>query len=204
MADADRGPGLRDHIHLLGRFLRHPRTVGAVAPSSAALARQMVAALDLREARVVELGPGTGSFTRAIIAKLGPAARFLAVDVDPTFIAAIRKRWPQVDCVCGSAEQLPAIVDERGLNQVDHILSGLPFASLPASITRRILDGIERTLRPGGTFTTFQYVNAYGMAAAVAFRRDLSRRLGGEPTRRLVLRNIPPAWVLTWTKRKDL
>ena len=200
MADADRGPGLRDHIHLLGRFLRNPRTVGAVAPSSAALAREMVAPLDLRQARVAELGPGTGSFTRAIIAKLGPAARFLAIDVDPTFIAALRERWPQIDFVCGSAEQLPEIVDQRGLDPLDHILSGLPFASLPAPITHGILGGIERTLRSGGTFTTFQYVNAYGMSAAVAFRRDLSRRLGGEPTRRLVLRNLPPAWVLTWTK----
>jgi phospholipid N-methyltransferase len=200
MSDAPGGPGLRDHLHLLGRFVRNPRTVGAVAPSSAALARQMVAGLDLHQARVVELGPGTGAFTRAIVPELGPAARFLAIDIDPTFIETLRTRFPQVDFVCGSAEQLPAFAAERGLDSVDHILSGLPFASLPASITRGILDGIERTLRRGGTFTTFQYVNAYGMSAAVAFRQDLSRRLGGEPTRRLVMRNLPPAWVLTWTK----
>jgi phospholipid N-methyltransferase len=160
----------------------------------------MVAGLDLTRACVVELGPGTGAFTRAIVPKLGPAARFLAIDIDPTFIETLRARWPRVDFVCGSAEQLPAFAAERGLSAVDHILSGLPFASLPAAITSGILDGIERTLRPGGTFTTFQYVNAYGMSAAVAFRQDLSRRLGGEPTRHLVMRNIPPAWVLTWTK----
>jgi phospholipid N-methyltransferase len=160
----------------------------------------MVAGLDLRRARVVELGPGTGSFTQAIVPKLGPDARYLAIDIDPTFIETLRTRWPRVDLVCGSAEQLPAFAGERGLNPVDHILSGLPFASLPASITRGILDGIEHTLRPGGTFTTFQYVNAYGMSAAVSFRRDIGRRLGSEPTRRLVMRNIPPAWVLTWVK----
>lgn len=202
MPDPSKGPGLRDHFHLLGRFLRHPRTVGAVAPSSAVLARQMVAGLDFQHARVVELGPGTGSFTRAIVPKLGPSGRFLAIDIDPTFIETLRGRWPQVDFVCGSAEHLPAIAAERGLVPVDHILSGLPFASLPAAITRGILDGIERTLRPGGTFTTFQYVNAYGMSAAIAFRQDLSRRLGGEPARRLVMRNIPPAWVLTWIKSR--
>lgn len=203
MSDAPGGPGLRDHLHLLGRFLRSPRTVGAVAPSSAALARQMVAGLDFDRARVVELGPGTGSFTRAIVPKVGPTGRFLAIDIDPTFVAALRARWPHVDFVCGSAEQLPALAADRGLLPVDHILSGLPFASLPAAITRGILDGIEHTLGAGGTFTTFQYVNAYGMAAAVAFRQDLSRRLGGEPTRRLVMRNIPPAWVLTWTKSRS-
>jgi phospholipid N-methyltransferase len=83
---------------------------------------------------------------------------------------------------------------------VDHIISGLPFASLPAETTRRILDGVHETLRVGGTFTTFQYVHAYRMSAAAAFRRELSARLGSEPHSHLVLRNVPPAFVLTWRR----
>ena len=196
----DTGPTVRDHLQLLGKFLRHPRTVGAVAPSSAALARRMVEGIGAPGERVVELGPGTGSFTRAIVERLAADARLMAIEIDPAFAEGIRRRWPAVECVCASAEDLPALGEARGFLPIDRIISGLPFASLPEAITRGILDGIERTLRPSGAFTTFQYVHAYGLPAAVAFRHELTRRLGGAPTSTLVMLNVPPAWVLTWRR----
>lgn len=162
----------------------------------------MVDGLDLaRPVRIVELGPGTGSFTSAIARRLGSAARMLSIDVDQDFVDRLRARWPRIDFVCASAAALPELAAERGLAPVDHIISGLPFASLPAEITRDILDAIERTLRTRGTFTTFQYVHAYPLPAAVAFRRDITQRLGDAPDRRLVIWNIPPAYVLTWTRQ---
>lgn len=102
--------------------------------------------------------------------------------------------------MCASAEHLDTLVSERGMRPVDHILSGLPFASLPSAVTRQILQGITNVLRPGGTFTTFQYVHAYTLPSAGSFRRDMSERLGSAPDIRLVLRNFPPALVLTWKK----
>lgn len=196
------GAGWREHLLLFGRFLKNPRQVGAVAPSSAILARSMVHRLHLDDAvRVVELGPGTGSLTSVIAARLGPEARMLAIDVDRGFVDRLRVQWPRVECVCASATALPELAAERGLAPVDHIVSGLPFASLPGEVTREILDGIEQTLRHGGTFTTFQYVHAYPLPAAVAFRRDISRRLGVHPDRRLIVWNFPPAFVLTWKRR---
>ena len=73
---------MNEHLLMLGRFVRSPRTVGAVAPSSRALAEEMVQGLDLSgAANVVELGPGTGVVTRAIAERLGPDAHALAVDV---------------------------------------------------------------------------------------------------------------------------
>ena len=54
---------------------------------------------------------------------------------------------------------------------VDHIVSGLPFVSLPQAMTQRMLASISNTLRPGGTFTTFQYLHGYRLPSAVAFRR---------------------------------
>ena len=150
--------------------------------------------------RVVELGPGTGAFTSAIVERLGGTAHLLAVEVDPRFAERLRAAWPSLDCACASAAALPALADERGINPVDHILSGLPFLSLPIEETTEILDGIQRTLRPGGTFTTFQYVHTFTLAPGVAFRDALSKRLGAEPTRTLVVRNSPPAYVLRWVK----
>jgi phosphatidylethanolamine/phosphatidyl-N-methylethanolamine N-methyltransferase len=86
---------------------------------------------------------------------------------------------------------------------VDHIVSGLPFVSLPQAMTRQILESVVAVLRPGGTFSTFQYAHAYGMPAGAAFRRSMSARMGGEPDVRFVMKNLPPALVLTWRKRQN-
>ncbi len=194
--------GLRETVLILTKFLRHPRTVGAVLPSSRALAQAMVAALPVsRPASIVELGPGTGAFTGAILERVGPSARVLAMDLEPEFVETVREQWPSVVCVCASAEELESLVAAHGFGPIDHIISGLPFASLPAAMTDRILDGVERTLKRGGTFTQFHYLHGFGMPPGRAFRRDMSARMGGPPTRTFVLRNFPPACVFTWRRR---
>ena len=195
------GSGWREHLLLFGRFLRNPRSIGAISPSSPALAEAMVALLPLDGAeRIVELGPGTGVLTAALLRRVAPTARVLAIDREPLFVERLREQWPEVESVCASAAALSILAAERNLLPLDHIVSGLPFASLPAAVTARILEAIEQTLRPGGTFTTFQYVHAYRLPHAVAFRRDLSGRLGAWPARMLVMKNFPPAYVLTWKR----
>jgi phospholipid N-methyltransferase len=165
------------------------------------MARKMVERLpNDRPVTVVELGPGTGSFTSAIVERVASGSRILAIDLEQTFIDRVRRRWPSVDCVCASAEHLERLVAERHLAPVDHIISGLPFASLPVDVTRKILDGIEHTLRPGGTFTTFQYLHGYGLGPGRSFRREMSARMGAPPERRLVLKNFPLSFILTWTR----
>ena len=193
--------GLREHMLMASRFLRSPRTVGAVSASSRALAEAMVLRIPTdHPVTVVELGPGTGAFTRAIVERIARGSRFLAIDLEQPFVDRIRRCWPQVEAVCASAEDLERLVAERELGPVDHIISGLPFASIPVSVTRAILDGIEHTLRPGGTFTTFQYLHGFFMPPGRTFRREMSERMGGSPQRRLVLKNFPFAFTLTWTR----
>ena len=201
MDEASNHNVLRESMLILSKFLKSPRTIGAVSPSSRALAQMMVAELPAgAPATVVELGPGTGAFTGAIVERLPPDARFLAIDIEPDFVRKIRQRWPTVECVCASAEDLERLVGERRLGPVDHIISGLPFASLPMAMTRQILEGVERTLHPGGTFTTFQYVHGYWMPHGRLFRRQLTEIMGAPPRRRLVLQNFPPTYILTWTR----
>ena len=203
MAPPRRGPSsLQQHLLLLGRFLRHPQTVGAIAPSSAVLARAVIKDVNFRDAvRIVELGPGTGSFTRAILERIGPLARFIAIELDPAFVEQVRRQWPTIECVNASAETLSSIAREREIVPIDHVISGLPFASLPVQMTQQILDGIRDTLRPGGTFTTFQYVHAYRLSPARIFRRTATAHFGAPPARRVVWRNLPPAFVLSWKKK---
>lgn len=195
---------LREHVLFFRHFLRHPRTIGAVMASSRVLADAMVASVDFgAPSRIVELGPGTGAFTAAIVARLPPPAQFLAIDIEPEFVDQLRARWPHVPTICASAERLDRIVADRGLLPVDHIVSGLPFVSLPAAVTQRIVDNIGSVLRRGGTFTTFQYVHGYLFPSASAFRRAMTARMGAPPNRRLIARNVPTAFVLTWTKARD-
>jgi phospholipid N-methyltransferase len=201
MSDASNGTSLREHVFLFSRFLRSPRTVGAVTASSRALAEAMVDGLDLkRPGHIVELGPGTGVFTAAIAERLGDDTRFLAIDIDAAFVQQIKKRWPSIECVCASAERLDELVDARAMQPIDHIVSGLPFVSLPPPMTKQILQSVACVLRPGGTFTTFQYLHGYALPQAVSFRRAMTHRMGCEPITRLVVRNVPPAVVLTWRK----
>ena len=193
--------GWQDHLLFLGRFLRSPRTVGAIAPSSRWLAGRMIDGLDLGDGvRMAELGPGTGSFTTAIAARLPAGGRCLAVERDETFARRLDGRWPSIDCVADGAERLAALAGARDLLPLDHIVSGLPFASLPAVTTRIVMDAIRDTLRPGGTFTTFQYLHAYWLPPAVAFRRAMTERMGGDMARTLVVGNLPPAFVLRWRR----
>jgi phosphatidylethanolamine/phosphatidyl-N-methylethanolamine N-methyltransferase len=202
MAHVQSTPRWPEHLRFIERFVRNPRTVGALAPSSKRLASAMVApiARSATSRNIVELGPGTGAFTRAIVERLRPGDRFLAVELDPTFVEALRRSWPGVECVCASAESLCGLVAERRFGPVDHIVSGLPFATLPAHVTGRIVEAIGQTLRPGGTFTTFTYVQSYGVPACVGFRRQMNALMASTPFVRFVAWNLPPAFALTWIK----
>lgn len=195
----------QDHWLFLTQFRKSPRTVGAIAPSSRRLARAMLDGLPLEPGsavRVVELGPGTGAVTGEIARRLPADAACLAIDVDPVFSARVSARWPRIDSVCDRAERLVEIARARNLLPVDHIVSGLPFASLPVESARAIVDAIVASLKGGGTFTTFQYVHAYGFSSAIAVRETLTREMGSAPTRSVVLGNLPPAWVLRWRKHR--
>ena len=202
MTDRRQMSALQEHLLFLGRFLKNPRQVGAVAPSSRTLAREMVRHVPMTaNNRIVELGPGTGVLTREVIAQLPAGGEFLAIDIDPQFCAELRQRWATLDVECGSAADLAAIIAARGWPGVDHVLSGLPFASLPAVLSRAILAAVEATLAPGGTFTTFQYIHAFPTPPARAFRQDMTARFGEMSARRAVFRNAPPAYVLSWRQR---
>ena len=193
----------QDHWLFLRHFRKSPRTVGAIAPSSRRLACAMLDGLDFaagRQIRVVELGPGTGAITSEIARRLPDDGVCLAIDVDPVFTAHVAAKWPRIDSVCDGAERLVEIARERGILPVDHIVSGLPFASLPAATARAIADAIVASLRAGGTFTTFQYAHAYGFPSAISVRQSLTRDMGRGPDRTFVAGNLPPALVLRWRK----
>jgi phospholipid N-methyltransferase len=202
-ARAGRSRPVRDGLGFFGTFLGKPGTVGAVLPSTRYLARALVGRLELRPGElVVEFGPGTGPMTAVIREHLPAGARYLGIELEPKFHALLAKRYPELDFHLGSAGDLSRILGDRRLPPPSRIISGLPFASLPAAVRERVVEGISACLQPGGDFRTFQYVHAYGMKAARRFRALMAERFDNFERIGPVLRNVPPAFVLRYWGRK--
>lgn len=193
----DRRPGvsrLADDLAFLRGFLARPLEVASIVPSSVFLEQRVVEAAGLANARcVVELGPGTGGTTRALLRASAPQARLLAIEVNPRFCARLRRRIDDARLMAqeGSAEALAEHLADRGLPAPDVIVSGIPFSTLPADAARRIAAAIHATLAPGGRFVAYQlrahvaaYATPYLGAATVAWE----------------WRNVPPMRVFRWVK----
>ena len=135
-----------DAWHFLATFVRHPRTIGAVAPSSRRLAAAMLAAADLESAKVVvELGAGTGAITGPIRRRIGPHATFISMELNPGAVDRLRRRFRGIHVICDSAENLRLHLDLLGLQNADCIISSLPWSSMDAEVQRRVL-GVDRRL----------------------------------------------------------
>lgn len=178
----------------LAAVLRSPATVGAVAPSSTRLARQLTAVVPGEgEPVVVELGPGTGSTTAAVQRRLSGRGRHVAVELDPMLAEHVARAHPSVEVAVGDAAQLPRLLAEFAVPEVDAVLSGLPWSLFSPDGQREILGSVAGVLRPGGAFSTFAYVHALPSGGARRFRTLLHEVFDEVLITRTVWRNLPPA-----------
>lgn len=165
---------------------------GAVAASSPKLAEAMTAGLGLESAGlVVELGPGTGVFTGAVLRRLPPGARLVAVEINPRLAGELRARYPDVEIVQDSAENLDEYVREAA----DVVVSGLPWTVMSAERQERILDRVTEILVPNGRFTTFAYAHAAWAPPGRRFAAALRDRFAVTGRTPVVWPNLPPAFV---------
>jgi len=181
-------------------FLTNWQTTGAIAPSSAALARRMMQAARVSEAKcLLELGAGTGAFTRQIQSTLPKSSRYLGLDMNPTFIETLRRRFPEL-----RFEQAPAQdFDYESFlcgDGFDAIVCGLPWTAFPESLQTAILDRAFGVLKPGGVFATFAYTGFHRLPRGQKFRELLSGRCAKLDTTATVWGNLPPAFVYKASK----
>ncbi|MBI1355344.1 MAG: hypothetical protein GC160_13430 [Acidobacteria bacterium] len=177
------------------------QSTAAIVPSSRFLAAAMVRPLQLEKARtIVEFGPGTGAMTRALLRSMAPDARLIAFEVNPSFVKYLGEHMPdpRLTILERGAEEAPAALAELGVGAADAALSSLGLSLFPDSLTERILGGLPKILAPGAVFTQFQYVSRMRMVDGRPEYFDAScmiRRHFPVVERRLIVRNIPPAFV---------
>jgi len=189
-------PVVAERLQFLGAFLREPARVGSFAPSSPALAQAMLRGCDLRNAKtVVEFGPGTGSFTRLILQRMGRQTAFFAIELDDKHARGLRRRFPGLNVYHDSAEQIQKYLALHRRKRADYIISGLPWANMPVKVQEQILSAVLDSLAPDGLFATFTYLHAYWLPRARRFRQRLEHYFAEVKTSRVVWRNVPPAFV---------
>ena len=186
----------KDKLLFWQRYWHRPLGVGAVAPSGTRLAKAMVETLapDTRDV-IVEIGPGTGPFTRALLESGVKPSQLLLVEFDAEFVRHLRLRFPGVTVLQGDASQLPQLLKEMGHYEVPKILSGLPLRSMPKPIRAGITRAMASSLSNQGSLVQFSYFVAPPLDEGEVKTCGLTGRRA-----KAVMANIPPAFV--WHYRK--
>jgi phospholipid N-methyltransferase len=150
----------RDAWLFARNFLRHPRMLGSIIPSSRFLTRQLLAPVNWGRARVlVEYGPGVGNITREVLRHMRPDARLVAIEMNADFVSHLNSTIsdPRLQVVAGSAADVDLILRRLGLNRADYIIAGIPFSTLAPADRAKILRKTVAALAPGGAFLLYQF-----------------------------------------------
>jgi phosphatidylethanolamine/phosphatidyl-N-methylethanolamine N-methyltransferase len=183
---------LADNLRFLRALFARPKNIGAIFPSSPALAQAMARQIDPhRPGPVLELGPGTGVITKAILARGIAPERLTLVEYDEDFARHNAAHFPGATVIQGDAFHLARTLGASFAGPFAAVLSGLPLLNFPIALRRRLVDGALERLAPGAPFIQF----SYGTHAPVVPPPGHSVVRAA-----LVWANLPPARV--WVYRK--
>jgi phosphatidylethanolamine/phosphatidyl-N-methylethanolamine N-methyltransferase len=184
---------LDDEVRFLRSWIEKPLHMGAVMPSGRLLARTMAHYVDARaEGPVVELGPGTGAITNALIEHGVDQKRLVLVEYNPGFCALLRERYPQAKVVQGDAYALRDALWDVLKSPASAVVSGLPLVTKPMLTRLRLIRDAFVALAPGAPFVQFTY----------SVVPPIPKSLPGVSTEasERIWMNLPPARV--WVYRK--
>ncbi|MEC8474919.1 MAG: methyltransferase domain-containing protein [Planctomycetota bacterium] len=189
-----------EKLTFLKTFLQQPSNIGAIAPSSVGLVSTMIESFDWENVQsAIEYGPGTGVFTERILKTMQEGTHFFAIEQSATMVEATLQRCPEVKIYQESVTNVQELCLKESIQNVDAIISGLPWASFPDDVQNEIMQTMTRVLRPGGTFATFAYWQGLALPAGQRFAsrlRSTFSRVQRSPT---VWKNLPPAFVYRCT-----
>ena len=173
-------------------FLRNPKEVGSVIPSSRYLIRRVLDRGRVSRAQViVELGAGTGVVTRQILRRMPSSARLVAVEINPRFVRVLRRalRDPRLSVFEGSCAHLELALEMAGVEKADLVVSGIPFSTIGRGDGYRTLQAAKRILGPEGRFVAYQFRSHV---------RRLAEPLFGPAETHRGLWNLPPMRIYVW------
>lgn len=197
-------------LGFLSQSVTRFKHTGAIAPSGGRLAREMTRTIREHEGprRILEVGPGTGSFTRRILEELRPGDSFDIVEINPFFCRTLERRL--LTPFRRHHKSIPVALHESPIESADiagpfdHIVCGLPFNNFPPPLVRSIFRTMIDLLGPDGDLTYFEYAGVRALKTPVSGRRTrhlmrrhdahakaMARRHAGDRT--LVVVNFPPA-----------
>lgn len=159
-ADPKKGAAgaLSDELKFLRGLVARPRTTGAISPSGPALTRAMASHVDPNDTLpVIELGPGTGVVTKALIERGVNPRRIIAIEYSPEFCRLIRERFPGVTVVQGDAYDLDGTLGARA-DRISAVVSSLPLVARPLADRIRLIEAGLARMRPGTPFIQFSYL----------------------------------------------
>jgi phospholipid N-methyltransferase len=187
--------GLDSTLLFARTFLKEPKMLGSVVPSSRFLTSRLLRLIDWERSQVVvEFGPGIGNMTHEILQRLHPDAALVCIEKNPQFVKHLRNscKDSRLMVVQDSAEDVARILASLGIRNVDYILSGIPFSVMPNTVREAILKASYSVLRPGGEMIVYQF-----SGAVLPHLKPLFERVeeGREP------RNILPARIFRCIKQ---
>ncbi|MDZ7803868.1 hypothetical protein [Thiohalophilus sp.] len=178
----------------LQQFLKHPLQVGSIIPSSRFLERRIIETAGADSARViVELGPGTGGTTRALLDAMSSDARLLSIELNDFFYKVISQiNDERLIPHLGSACDIQAILAEYDLGAPDAVISGIPFSTMSRDMGTRIIESVSSALAPQGRFVAYQTRDRVA---------TLCRPIMGSEQAQMEFFNIPPTRIYQWQKK---
>jgi phospholipid N-methyltransferase len=190
---------MNENIEFLQAFLKNPLKVGSIAPSSPELAHKMIQGIRPNEENIVlELGVGTGAITKFLQETVQNDESYLGIELDETLVKSLKKSFPELNIVYGNACEAFALHKKTNLGKVGFIISCLPFVSIPNDVGDTILAEIDKFMELGCVFRTLQYAHGFYFPSAIKLREHMRNRYGKSQKSRLIMKNVPPAYTLTW------
>lgn len=186
-----------DYRQFFGAWVSDPLRVASVIPSGRALGTLITEGIEAEAGLVIELGAGTGVFTRALIERGIPQHRLVLIEQGAGFAELLRSRFPEADVVRMDAVRLRHLRWQANGKAIA-VVSGLPLLSMPPPKVMAILAGAFSHLRADGSFRQFTYGPRCPVSTEILDRLGLRARSAG-----WVFGNVPPAQVFHITRRDD-
>ena len=188
----EKASGLKEGFGFLKAWLRQPKSVGSVWPTSAPMARRMAGVIDLSSGLpILEVGPGTGTITKAIFEAGLPHHLLWSLEYSHVFAARLKARYPSAHVIEGDAFELAKSLGAAGPKQFDCAISALPLLNFPLAVRISFVEQVLDRLPAGRPLIQFSYGPKSPLPPGLG--RYKVKRIG------MVLRNIPPAqlWVFS-------